>query len=62
MSDVLELKNDIAPNESREQDIEKAEEGQFVTSMPIINHDVERGKFRSLTLINWNGFLPAPLI
>lgn len=22
---------------------------------------IERGKFRSLTLINWNGFLPALL-
>lgn len=23
---------------------------------------IERGKFRSLTLVNWNGFLRAPLI
>lgn len=54
MSDVLELQSDIAQHESLEQDIEKVEESQFVT--PIINHGVERGKFRSLTLINWNGF------
>ncbi|OOF87363.1 cell division protein MukB [Rodentibacter ratti] len=54
MSDVLELQSDIAQHESPEQDIEKMEESQFVT--PIINHGVERGKFRSLTLINWNGF------
>ncbi|OOF87889.1 cell division protein MukB [Rodentibacter ratti] len=54
MSDVLELQSDIAQHESPEQDIEKMEESQFVT--PIINHGVERGKFLSLTLINWNGF------
>ena len=54
MSDVLELKNEIYQDEP-EQSTEQVEE-EFIA--PVLNkhNGVERGKFRSLTLINWNGF------
>ncbi len=54
MSDVLELENEIYQDEP-EQSTEQVEE-EFIA--PVLNqhNGVERGKFRSLTLINWNGF------
>ena len=54
MSDVLELENEIYQDEP-EQSTEQVEE-EFIA--PVLNQHsgVERGKFRSLTLINWNGF------
>ena len=54
MSDVLELENEIYQDEP-EQSTERVEE-EFIA--PVLNqhNGVERGKFRSLTLINWNGF------
>ena len=54
MSDVLELENEIYQDEPK-QSTEQVEE-EFIA--PVLNqhNGVERGKFRSLTLINWNGF------
>ena len=54
MSDVLELENEIYQDEP-EQSTEQVEE-EFIA--PVLNqhNGVERGKFHSLTLINWNGF------
>ena len=54
MSDVLDLEHEIYQDEP-EQSTERVEE-EFIA--PVLNqhNGVERGKFRSLTLINWNGF------
>ena len=59
MSDVLELENEIYQDEP-EQSTEQVEE-EFIA--PVLNqhNGVERGKFRSLTLINWNGFFARTL-
>jgi len=59
MSDVFELENEIEL-ESDEVIMENEHVEEIVeTPMPFSmtpNNGVERGKFRSLTLINWNGF------
>ena len=59
MSDVFELENKIEL-ESDEVIMENENVEEIVeTPMPFsmtANNGVERGKFRSLTLINWNGF------
>ena len=59
MSDVFELENEIEL-ESDEVIMENENVEEIVeTLMPFsmtANDGVERGKFRSLTLINWNGF------
>ena len=59
MSDVFELENEIEL-ESDEVIMENENVEEIVeTPMPFsmtTNNGVERGKFRSLTLINWNGF------
>lgn len=59
MSDVFELENEIEL-ESDEVIMENENVEEIVDApMPFsmtTNNGVERGKFRSLTLINWNGF------
>ncbi|WP_112077216.1 chromosome partition protein MukB, partial [Haemophilus influenzae] len=59
MSDVFELENEIEL-ESDEVIMENENVEEIVDApMPFsmtANNGVERGKFRSLTLINWNGF------
>ena len=59
MSDVFELESEIEL-ESDEVIMENETVEEIVeTPMPFsmtTNNGVERGKFRSLTLINWNGF------
>ena len=54
MSEELQLEHDVLA----EQDTaEKAEQNPTSLSAPsFTSSNVERGKFRSLTLINWNGF------
>ncbi|OOF45709.1 cell division protein MukB [Rodentibacter trehalosifermentans] len=55
MSDVLELENEIElENEASEIDAETV--ASHLATPFSQTHGVERGKFRSLTLINWNGF------
>lgn len=59
MSDVFELENEIEL-ESDEVILEN-ENVEEIVDAPIpfsmtTNNGIERGKFRSLTLINWNGF------
>ncbi|TDQ59026.1 condensin subunit MukB [Mesocricetibacter intestinalis] len=49
MSEALELENEVL-----EQD--KAESASQLNSNTSVANKVPRGKFRSLTLINWNGF------
>ncbi|WP_040976398.1 chromosome partition protein MukB [Necropsobacter massiliensis] len=48
MSDMLELENNMQMPENRQTPLSGAEAS--------VGHSPERGKFRSLTLINWNGF------
>ena len=58
MSDILERENEIEL-EQEENVIETGAAEEIIeTGVPGIaqNNGVERGKFRSLTLINWNGF------
>ena len=58
MSDILEQENEIKL-EQEENVIETGAAEEIIeTGVPGIaqNNGVERGKFRSLTLINWNGF------
>ena len=54
MSEELQLEHDVLA----EQDTaEKTEQNPTALSAPsFTSSNVERGKFRSLTLINWNGF------
>ena len=57
MSDVLALENEIVQEEETAQSpVQPDDENPFVASFYANNQDVPRGKFRSLTLINWNGF------
>ena len=58
MSDILERENEIELEQEENVIETDAAEEIIETSVPGIaqNNGVERGKFRSLTLINWNGF------
>ena len=58
MSDILERENEIELEQEESVIETDAAEEIIETSVPGIaqNNGVERGKFRSLTLINWNGF------
>ncbi|PRK29723.1 Chromosome partition protein MukB, partial [Haemophilus influenzae] len=59
MSDVFELENEIELESDEvimeNENVEEIVEAPMPFSMTA-NNGVERGKFRSLTLINWNGF------
>ena len=58
MSDILERENEIELEQEENVIETDAAEEIIETGVPDIaqNNGVERGKFRSLTLINWNGF------
>lgn len=59
MSDVLELENEIELESEVEQFVVKTEVVEtedVISPFGIQQNAVPRGKFRSLTLINWNGF------
>ena len=58
MSDILERENEIELEQEENVIETDAAEEIIETGVPGIaqNNGVERGKFRSLTLINWNGF------
>ena len=58
MSDILERENEIELEQEENVIETDAAEEMIETGVPGIaqNNGVERGKFRSLTLINWNGF------
>ena len=54
MSEELQLEHDVLAEQNT---AEKAEQNPTALSAPsFTSSNVERGKFRSLTLINWNGF------
>ena len=59
MSDIFELENEIELESDEvimeNENVEEIVETPIPFSMTT-NNGVERGKFRSLTLINWNGF------
>lgn len=59
MSDVFELENEIELESDEvimeNENVEEIVDAPIPFSMTT-NNGIERGKFRSLTLINWNGF------